>query len=150
MISLGIEGLFWVPTSNEPAMVDLLQRSSARTVVITQRSKFFDSVLVDNRLGALLAAQHLIELGYNNIGFIGQTNVDDEKYSVFNHCLEQNGLKVDSKNLLWVNKGAGESLIKQTEDVQKTVKAIVENFQSNLAFWVYNDVFAVCLNSTTC
>ncbi|EGR3933381.1 TPA: LacI family DNA-binding transcriptional regulator [Vibrio cholerae] len=145
MVSLGVEGLFWVPTSNESSMVDLLHRSAVKTVVITQRSKFFDSVLVDNRLGASLAAQHLIELGYHNIGFIGQENVDDEKFSVFNRCLEQNGLKVDPRNLLWVNKGAGETLMEQTEDVQKTVASIVENIQSNLAFWVYNDVFAVSL-----
>ncbi|ELE1962282.1 LacI family DNA-binding transcriptional regulator [Vibrio vulnificus] len=145
LISLGVEGLFWVPTSNEAAMADLLQRSSINTVVVTQRSKFFDSVLVDSRVGASLAAQHLIDLGYNNIGFIGQQVVDDEKFSVFNRCLEQNGLAIDAQNLLWVNKGSGESLMEQTEDVYNISRAIINNPQPNRAYWIYNDVFAVSL-----
>ncbi|RQW62063.1 LacI family DNA-binding transcriptional regulator [Vibrio viridaestus] len=144
-ISLGIEGLFWVPTENEFTLVELLNRSGIYTVVVTQRSKFFDSVLVDYRIGAFLAAQHFFELGYTNIGFIGQKSVDYEKFSVFNQYISQKGIEIEESNIIWVKKGLGENILDPSSLVSDVIEKAIKKQNSHVAFWVYNDVFAVRL-----
>lgn len=75
-IALGIEGLFWVPTEHEHELLDEVQRSGIATVVVTQRSKFFNSFLVDYNDGMRQAAAHIINGGWTRAGFIGQNTVD--------------------------------------------------------------------------
>lgn len=144
-ISLGIEGLFWVPTENEAELAENLNRSGIKTIVVTQRSKFFDSVLVDYRAGASLAAEHFFELGFTNIGFIGQKGVDYEKYSVLNQHLKQRGIEIKEANTIWIEKGLGENILDHSKDVISVVEDKIFNQSEHIAFWVYNDVFAVRL-----
>lgn len=114
-IALGIEGLFWVPTENEGELVDELRRSGIFTVVITQRSRFFNSILVDYRDGMRQAAMHLREQGWKRAGFIGQRNVDEEKYTVFKDALfDLNSCcSLDNRTVFWLPKGIAESISQQ-------------------------------------
>lgn len=144
-ISLGAEALFWVPTEGESELVELVRRGGLETVVVTQRSKFFDSILVDSRKGAALAAQHFFELGFSNIGFIGQKSVDNEKLSVFTQCLAQRGLNINHNSIIWIDKGTGENVTDYGQGAAQAAEEICNQPQEHTALWIYNDVFAVRL-----
>lgn len=111
-ISLGVEGLFWVPTENENELVDDIRRSGIFTVVVTQRSKFFNSILVDYRNGMVQVASHLKAQGWSKVGFIGQKGVDVEKYSVLKESFEELPIRcsLDSECIFWLPKGIAESI----------------------------------------
>lgn len=145
LISLGAEGLFWVPTENESELVDLIKRSGLNTVVVTQRSKFFDSILVDYRKGATLVAKHFYDLGFSNIGFIGQKFVDNEKLHVLKQSMQSKGIQINDENVFLIEKGVGESLIDHNQDVSQVCEQIINLKSEHIALWVYNDVFTVNL-----
>lgn len=163
-IAIGVEGLFWVPTEQEADLSDLVRRSGIETVVVTQRSCFFNYVMVDYRAGMRMAAEHLHERGWSSIGFIGQENVDVEKYSVFREALAGYGLQLDPAQVHWLPKGIGEiveSSGEGTDLLSGKMEAIAAGLNAQrraktgiatgsapakgTAFWVYNDVTAVRL-----
>ena len=171
-ISLGVEGLFWVPTDNESELVDDIRRSGIFTVVVTQRSKFFNSILVDYRNGMVQVASHLKALGWSKVGFIGQKGVDVEKYSVLKESFDELPIRcsLDSECIFWLPKGIAESIsIAQSssssvehkdgsdsntlshdlnENMLAIVKILLERKQQGkapIALWIYNDVCALAL-----
>lgn len=111
-IALGIEGLFWVPTENEITMADIVKRSGIATAIVTQRSKFFSSFLVDYGNGMLQAAAHIKQSGWHYAGFVGQQTVDMEKYSVFKSAFDElaGTCHLDPDAVFWLEKGLGETL----------------------------------------
>lgn len=111
-IALGIEGLFWVPTENEITMADIVKRSGIATAIVTQRSKFFSSFLVDYGNGMLQAAAHIKQSGWHYAGFVGQQTVDMEKYSVFKSAFDEHAgtCHIDPDAVFWLEKGLGETL----------------------------------------
>lgn len=72
--------------------------------------KRVSTVLIDNRKGAFLATQHLIDVGHRSIGFIGG-DLDHpsirERFSSFKNTVEEKGLPLDEKFLVTDEKDTG-------------------------------------------
>lgn len=120
-ISLGVEGLFWVPTEKEYELADDVRRSGIVTVVVTQRSKFFNSILLDSSDGMRKAAFHIKEEGWRCAGFVGQQGVDVSKYSTFKEAFENFPIicKLEEDGVFWLEKGICESINFNSDPLHK-------------------------------
>lgn len=71
-----IDGLLLIPSGDEDPPPGLLQilAQDAPVVVMDRHLNGFtgDSIFVDNRLGASLAAEHVVELGHERVGIINR------------------------------------------------------------------------------
>lgn len=68
-----VDGLLYISAGRSSHCVDELIRSKVPTVVLDRRVRGFNasSVTADNRQGARLATQHLIDHGHRRIAFLG-------------------------------------------------------------------------------
>jgi LacI family transcriptional regulator, repressor for deo operon, udp, cdd, tsx, nupC, and nupG len=66
-----VDGLLLVDLRLAPAELDAVRRAGTTVASVGDRYDGFPSVTVDNRLGARLAVQHLLNLGHTDIGLIG-------------------------------------------------------------------------------
>lgn len=74
MQSKGVDGLVYYPTETggEVGLLNEIRRTTPVVVVMREIRGFSGpSVVVDDRLGGKLAAEHLLALGHRRIGFIG-------------------------------------------------------------------------------
>ena len=71
LIECRISGLIHCSVGTSPSLIQQLQRQSTPIVDLDRRSdvRDVDAVLLNNELGANLAAEHLIELGHRRIAF---------------------------------------------------------------------------------
>jgi len=68
-----VEGIIINPSSSKKEEIDLLHDLEIPVVLISSQRALedFDIVMVDNKQGAALAVNHLIELGHRRIGLVG-------------------------------------------------------------------------------
>jgi LacI family transcriptional regulator, repressor for deo operon, udp, cdd, tsx, nupC, and nupG len=68
-----VDGLVLVDLRLDPAELDAVRQAGTTVVSVGDRYDDFPSVTVDNKMGAEIAVQHLINLGHRDIGVIGDT-----------------------------------------------------------------------------
>ena len=93
-----VDGLILIPSRDEappPPLLHLMGRGTP-VVVADRRLDGFagDVVLVDNQIGARLAARHLLDLGHRRIGIVNRaldTSTARERQAGFRHELEAAG-----------------------------------------------------------
>jgi LacI family transcriptional regulator, repressor for deo operon, udp, cdd, tsx, nupC, and nupG len=68
-----VDGLLLVDLRLDPAELNAVRLAGTTVVSVGDRYEDFPSVTVDNRAGAMIAVQHLLNLGHQEIGLIGDT-----------------------------------------------------------------------------
>lgn len=96
-----VDGIIIAPvgTTIEENLQDLLP-----TVFVSSAPKNSNrsSVVIDNIRGGYLATKHLIELGYESIGFIGVKNpdiVNNDRIEGYRRAFQRYGLEIDERNI---------------------------------------------------
>lgn len=101
-LSDGVVLMSFVPTEEELAFIE-----SSKTPIIFVEAALpdFSCVHVDNHLGGMMAAQHLIDLGHREIGIMTYLLGDEEgfspmraRYDGFLEALAKNGLSFNAEN----------------------------------------------------
>ncbi|VTN14294.1 Uncharacterised protein [Raoultella terrigena] len=77
-------------------MSEWLLSTGIHTAVVTQTSRFFNSVSNNQERGAETIAEHFFDIGRTRPGFIGQDGVDNRKMSAFCKKAVSYGYKVEN------------------------------------------------------
>lgn len=90
-----IDGIICVPVSSTDSSSSYKQLDIP-TITITKKMDGFSSVSISHYDGGKKIAQHLLDLGYQNIGYIGPTKTSTSaiKFSGFSDCLKEKGLEI--------------------------------------------------------
>lgn len=94
--------------------------SGVPTVLIDHHEPYLqaDSILTNNRFGAFMAVEHLIQLGHREIAFLGNVDISpsyQERLDGYSLALKKYGIK-PNENLLLINVQEDQCHIKQSID----------------------------------
>ncbi len=142
LAGMGIEALIWVPTEVESSLSEWLLATGINTAVVTQTSRFFNSVFNNQERGAETIAEHFIDIGRTRLGFIGQDGVDNRKMSAFCKKAQNHGYKVEKQHAYWIPKGDGENNRGHIHSLDKIVDSLISQMGKINGLFIYNDVAA--------
>ncbi|MEZ2584745.1 LacI family DNA-binding transcriptional regulator [Kluyvera intermedia] len=142
LAGMGIEALIWVPTEAESSLSEWLISTGIHIAVVTQNSRFFNSVCNNQERGAETVAEHFIDIGCIRPGFIGQDGVDNRKMSAFCKRALSHGLSVEKHHGYWIPKGDGEINRGHIHSLDNIVDNIIAQGDKINCLFVYNDVAA--------
>lgn len=142
LIGMGIDSLLWVPTEAEAELSEWLIATHIPVAVVTQVSRFFNSVSIDQSKGAESIAEHFIKSGHTTFGFVAQEGVDNRKVSSWSKKITSQGLTVDKENQFWIEKGKGEIISGHISILEDIVEKLAARKNQCTCLWVYNDVAA--------
>lgn len=142
LAGMGIEALIWVPTEVEPSLSGWLLSTGINTAVVTQTSRFFNSVSNNQERGAETIAEHFIDIGRTRFGFIGQDGVDNRKMSAFCRKALSHGYQVEKQHSYWIPKGDGENNRGHIHSLDNIVDNILSQQDKINCLFIYNDVAA--------
>lgn len=94
-----VDGIIIVPSGDHNT--ERIRQLNVPTVVITQSSKYLDSVSLNHIKAGRIAAENFIKNGHKKFGYIGHPN--DEKFLGFESALYEKGLKFDQKNYIEID-----------------------------------------------
>ncbi|WP_214102651.1 LacI family DNA-binding transcriptional regulator [Acrocarpospora catenulata] len=105
-----LDGLIVMGVPMEQAVADRLRESSMAIVLVEGRHDHFDSVRVDNVAGGRLAADHLVERGYETFGFVGEAqrshryrSPSENRLQGFRERLDELGKLLHPQNITLIN-----------------------------------------------
>ncbi|MEL4013421.1 LacI family DNA-binding transcriptional regulator [Dryocola clanedunensis] len=142
LIGMGIDSLLWVPTEAEAGLSEWLTATAIPVAVVTQVSRFFNSVSIDQAKGAESIAEHFIQTGHTSFGFVAQEGVDNRKVSAWSKKIAGRGLADDKENQFWIAKGAGEKISGHIAILDEIIEKLSARKKACSCLWVYNDVAA--------
>lgn len=142
LVGMGIDSLLWVPTEAESELAEWLSITSIPIAVVTQVSRFFDSVSIDQSKGAESIAEHFIQTGHTSFGFIAQEGVDNRKVSSYSKKIASYGLTLDKVNQFWIPKGESEKITEHISTLDAIINQLVTGENICTCLLVYNDVAA--------
>ncbi|WP_330985252.1 MULTISPECIES: LacI family DNA-binding transcriptional regulator [Enterobacterales] len=142
LAGMGIEALIWVPTEAESSLSEWLISTGIHTAVVTQNSRFFNSVCNNQERGAETVAEHFIDIGRIRPGFIGQDGVDNRKMSAFCKRALSHGHQVEKHHGYWIPKGDGEINRGHIHSLENIVDNIIAQGEKIDCLFIYNDVAA--------
>lgn len=142
LAGMGIEALIWVPTEAESSLSAWLLDTGINTAVVTQTSRFFNSVSNNQERGAEMIAEHFIDTGHTRFGFIGQDGVDNRKMSAFCKKVRSHGYQVEKQHSYWIPKGDGENNRGHIHSLDNIVDNILMQEDKLNCLFIYNDVAA--------
>lgn len=91
-----LEGIIFAGFNNM-AFHDELYARNIRFVLADLKSEVYPSVITDNRLGARLAVEHLIELGHKEIAIVNgntENTVFADRFEAYREVLHENGIRI--------------------------------------------------------
>jgi len=142
LIGMGIDSLLWVPTEAEAELSEWLTATHIPVAVVTQVSRFFNSVSINQSKGAESIAEHFIQTGHTTFGFVAQEGVDNRKVSAWSKKITGQGLTFNKENQFWIAKGEGERTSGQISILDKIIEKLALRRNECSCLWVYNDVAA--------
>lgn len=142
LIGMGIDCLLWVPTEAEAELAEWLTATRIPVAVVTQVSRFFNSVSINQSKGAASIAEHFIQTGHTSFGFIAQESVDTRKVSSWTKKITSQGFTLDKENQFWIAKGEGEKTSGHINILDDIIEKLASRRQRCSCLWVYNDVAA--------
>jgi LacI family transcriptional regulator len=100
VVSQIVEGLLWVPAHPDTAQLENLQAQGIPVVAIGRRVRgdVVDTVVFEDFGGTHAAAQHLINLGHERIGYLGgdtRHSSNRRRYEGFQAAMDEAGLTID-------------------------------------------------------
>ncbi|RJT43408.1 LacI family DNA-binding transcriptional regulator [Rahnella woolbedingensis] len=142
LIGMGIDSLLWVPTEAEAELAEWLTVTNIPVAVVTQVSRFFNSVSINQSKGAESIAEHFIQTGHTTFGFIAQESVDNRKVSAWSKKITGQGLAFNKDNQFWIAKGEGEKTSGHISILDEIIEKLATRRKECSCLWVYNDVAA--------
>ncbi|WP_421595796.1 LacI family DNA-binding transcriptional regulator [Rahnella sp. PD4] len=142
LIGMGIDSLLWVPTEAEAELSEWLTATHIPVAVVTQVSRFFNSVSINQSKGAESIAEHFIQTGHTTFGFVAQEGVDNRKVSAWSKKITGQGLTFNKENQFWIAKGEGERTSGHISILDKIIEKLTLWRNECSCLWVYNDVAA--------
>jgi len=142
LIGMGIDSLLWVPTEAEAELSEWLTATHIPVAVVTQVSRFFNSVSINQSKGAESIAEHFIQTGHTTFGFVAQEGVDNRKVSAWSKKITGQGLTFNKENQFWIAKGEGERTSGHISILDKIIEKLALRRNECSCLWVYNDVAA--------
>lgn len=79
-----VDGLIFVDVPMDEQQADRLQADGTSVLVVGAESRRFSSLIVDDVLGARMAADHLLSLGHDRIGLLGGGDTEAFAFTVPN------------------------------------------------------------------
>ena len=135
-----VDGVLIVPTETEAPHILSLAEKDIPTVMLTQHTPKFDSVAVSHLDGGRKVAEHLLELGHQDIAFIG--NQDDPKLKGLKMGLLNHGIEFNNEAIIevgsWIGQRGSHQVYNYLNEYLKTNKKL--NFT---AVFAYNDLAAL-------
>lgn len=101
------EGILLVPINREDQQIEKLKKSDVPVVIITKIIEGFNAVAVSHRKGGELVAKHFVDLGHDQIAFIGH---HDQKFNGFRDKLVESGVGFSADKFLEIGKLAPENV----------------------------------------
>lgn len=135
------DGIIISPISGEDGYFkDLLEKLPVPVVYVSNAPKGSkrSSVTIDDSYGGLLATQHLIEQGYETIGFIGAkvgSSTVDDRLLGYKTALTQAGLPVDER-WIWLEDFTSQS-------GYQTIRRLIRAGSYPRAIFAENDLLAI-------
>ncbi|MCE0824668.1 LacI family transcriptional regulator [Buttiauxella sp. A2-C2_NF] len=142
LIGMGIDSLLWVPTEAEAELSEWLTATSIPVAVVTQVSRFFNSVSINQSKGAESIAEYFIQSGHTTFGFVAQEGVDNRKVSSWSKRITSQGLTLDKDNQFWIAKGEGEKTSGHISILDDIIVKLAARKNKCTSLWIYNDVAA--------
>lgn len=142
LVGMGVDSLLWVPTEAERELSEWLTVTNIPLAVVTQVSRFFNSVSINQSKGAESIAEHFIQTGHTSFGFIAQDGVDNRKVSSYTKKIASHGLAVASDNQFWIPKGEGEKIVEHINTLDVIIEKLTEQYKTCSCLLIYNDVAA--------
>ena len=137
LVGMGIDSLLWVPTEAEAELSEWLSITRIPVAVVTQVSRFFNSVSINQDRGAESIAEHFIHTGH-----IAQEGVDSRKVSSYSKKIASHGLKLAKDNSFWIAKGEGEKISGHISILDDIIEKLSEPTRTCTCLLVYNDIAA--------
>lgn len=135
-----VDGLIVAPIGNSIDGLKTITKDMLPVVYVSRApaNTNHSYVVIDNVRGGFLATKHLIESGYESIGFIGATEdsaTSDERYIGYQRAFEQYSMAID------------ENFIKIGDFKQKSgydiLQKMIHNGNYPRSFFVVNDMLAL-------
>jgi len=142
LIGMGIDSLLWVPTEAEAELSEWLSVTKIPVAVVTQVSRFFHSVSINQTKGAESIAEHFIHTGHTAFGFIAQEGVDNRKVSAYSKKISGHGLQLALAHQFWIGKGEGEKTSGHIHNLDVIIDKLKNDPARCTCLLVYNDVAA--------
>ncbi|HGH5980088.1 TPA: substrate-binding domain-containing protein, partial [Kluyvera georgiana] len=142
LVGMDIDGLLWVPTEAERELAEWLTITNIPVAVVTQVSRFFNSVSINESKGAESIAEHFIHTGHISFGFIAQDGVDNRKVSAYSKKITRHGLTVADENQFWIPKGEGEKISEHIATLDIIIEKLTQPNTTCSCLLIYNDVAA--------
>ncbi|WP_312951952.1 LacI family DNA-binding transcriptional regulator [Superficieibacter sp.] len=142
LVGMGIDSLLWVPTEAEAGLSEWLTITNIPVAVVTQVSRFFNSVSINQAKGAESIAEHFIHTGCTSFGFVAQQGVDNRKVSSYSKKIASHGLTIAKENQFWISKGEGEKISGHIHILDVIIEKLASGQQPCASLLVYNDVVA--------
>ncbi|HDG1676408.1 TPA: LacI family DNA-binding transcriptional regulator [Kluyvera ascorbata] len=142
LIGMGIDSLLWVPTEAEAELSEWLSIINIPVAIVTQVSRFFNSVSIDQCKGAETIAEHFIQTGHTTFGFVAQDGVDTRKVSSYSKKIISHGLSIAKENQFWISKGEGERISEHISTLDVIIEKLAAKKNRSSCLLIYNDVAA--------
>ncbi|MDQ7028004.1 MAG: LacI family DNA-binding transcriptional regulator [Anaerolineae bacterium] len=104
-----LEGLIINALSLSDADAQRLRASQLETVLMESSHPLFCSIQIDNEYGGQLAAQHLLDKGHRQMGFLDYSVPDDHairpgnaRLRGFRQALQNEGIELDDNHIIYV------------------------------------------------
>lgn len=125
-----------------PKLVDYVERLGLPMMLVdyTFPKKRISSVLIDNRKGAHLAVQHLVNLGHREIGFIGGDIEHPslaERFLAYKDCLVANGITLNQNLMMTDEPDSG------MKNGSSAMRLMLERDGKPTAIFAANDAMAI-------
>lgn len=142
LVGMGIDSLLWVPTEVEAELSEWLTITNIPVAVVTQVSRFFNSVSINQSKGAESIAEHFMQTGHTSLGFVAQEGVDNRKVSSYSKKISSHGLALAKENQFWITKGVGEKISGHINILDVIIEKLTKQHKTCSCLLVYNDVAA--------
>ena len=132
-----VDGVFAVPSSPDVDYRALCDGLPFPVFSLTQIRPGVQSIALDHKEGGRLVADHLVSLGHENIGYLGPTDVGEDKFVGFQQRLFEHAQSLHPSRLITLDLMPG-------MDVQSCVEDFVHQHDELpfTALFVFNDLSA--------
>jgi LacI family transcriptional regulator len=95
-----VDGVFLIPRSLKEEHIQPLTQLPFPVVVLTTTTPFLPSVGTHHQHGGKLAANHLLSQGHRNIGYIGMSSPNSDRFIGFQQQLAKRGINLAPESVL--------------------------------------------------
>lgn len=95
-----VDGVFLIPRSLKDAHLESLKEFSFPVILLTATTPLIASIGTHHQHGGALAAEHFIQQGHRQIGFIGASGQQSSRFIGFQNALNSKGRSLEARHIL--------------------------------------------------